>query len=374
MSKKKIKQPLTKKQKRKKRRKTLIIIEVIVLILVVLFLIAWLKFGLIDFNKLKNIGKNDLDDETIGLLQGYQCIALFGVDNRSNGDYTTGHSDSIMVACINNETKEVRVISLYRDTSLMMNIKNKDMILKCNSAYQNGGPEAALEMLNRNLDLNIQEYVAVDFNALSDVIDDIGGVEINLTAEECKLMNSIVRVNGEVHGAYIAEVAELTGKEASEVQPGLQTLNGVEAAAYCRIRDTAGGDFKRAERQRTVMSQMVNKIKNMSATQALKLATDDNVLKEISTSLSPSEIAVLAKSMRDYSLGATTGFPFDKAGYDGGQSKGYLLVPCTLESNVSKLYFFFFNKENYVPSQEVKKISKEIVNMTGKTEKSAEPD
>ena len=353
MSKKKIKQPLTKKQKRKKRRKTLIIIEVIVLILVVLFLIAGLK-----------IGKNDLDDETIGLLQGYQCIALFGVDNRSNGDYTTGHSDSIMVACINNETKEVRVISLYRDTSLMMNIKNKDMILKCNSAYQNGGPEAALEMLNRNLDLNIQEYVAVDFNALSDVIDDIGGVEINLTAEECKLMNN----------DYIGEVAKITGKSSNGVAPGLQTLNGVEATAYCRLRYTAGGDFKRAERQRTVMSQMVNKIKNMSATQALKLATDDNVLKEISTSLSPSEIAVLAKSMRDYSLGATTGFPFDKAGYDGGQSKGYLLVPCTLESNVSKLYFFFFNKENYVPSQEVKKISKEIVDMTGKTEKSAEPD
>jgi len=364
MSKKKIKQPLTKKQKRKKRRKILIIIEVIVLILVVLFLIAWLKFGLIDFNKLKNIGKNDLDDETIGLLQGYQCIALFGVDNRSNGDYTTGHSDSIMVACINNETKEVRVISLYRDTSLMMNIKNKDMILKCNSAYQNGGPEAALEMLNRNLDLNIQEYVAVDFNALSDVIDDIGGVEINLTAEECKLMNN----------DYIGEVAKITGKSSNGVAPGLQTLNGVEATAYCRLRYTAGGDFKRAERQRTVMSQMVNKIKNMSATQALKLATDDNVLKEISTSLSPSEIAILAKSMRDYTLGATTGFPFDKAGYDGGQSKGYLLVPCTLESNVSKLYFFFFNKENYVPSDTVKKISKDIVDLTGKTEKSAEAD
>ena len=370
MSKKKIKQPLTKKQRRKKRRKTLIIIEVIVLILVVLFLIAWLKFGLIDFNKLKNIGKNDLDDETIGLLQGYQCIALFGVDNRSNGDYSTGHSDSIMIACINNETKEVRVVSLYRDTSLMININNKNLILKCNSAYQNGGPEAALEMLNRNLDLNIQEYVAVDFNALADVIDDIGGVEIELTPEECKYMNNVV---GD-YGGYIGEVAKVTGKHSDGVAPGLQTLNGVEATAYCRIRSTAGGDFKRAERQRTVMSQMVNKIKNMSATQALKLATDDNVLKEISTSLSPSEIAVLAKSMRDYSLGATTGFPFDKAGYDGGQSKGYLLVPCTLESNVSKLYFFFFNKENYVPSQEVKKISKEIVDMTGKTEKSAEPD
>ena len=196
------------------------------------------------------------------------------------------------------------------------------------------------------------------------MIDDIGGVEINLTAEECKLMNN----------DYIGEVAKITGKSSNGVAPGLQTLNGVEATAYCRLRYTAGGDFKRAERQRTVMSQMVNKIKNMSATQALKLATDDNVLKEISTSLSPSDIAVLAKSMRDYQLGATTGFPFDKAGFDGGQSKGYLLVPCTLESNVSKLHFFFFNRENYVPSEYVKKVSRDIIDLTGKTEKSAEPD
>lgn len=370
MSKKKIKKPLTNKQKRKKRRRTLIIIEVIVLVLVIIFLLAWLKFGLIDFNKLKNIGKNDLDDETIDLLNGYQCIALFGVDNRSNGNYKSGNSDSIMVACINNDTKEVRVISLYRDTSLSM---KDNVIRKCNYAYNHGGPEEALEMLNKNLDLNIQEYIAVDFNALADVIDDVGGVEVELTAEECKLMNSIVRVNGEVHGAYIAEVAELTGKEASEVQPGLQTLNGVEATAYCRIRDTAGGDFKRAERQRYVVSQIVNKVQNMSASKALKLATDDNILKEISTSLSPKEIAILASAMRDYKLGATSGFPFDKAGFNGG-SKGYLLVPCTLESNVSKLYFFFFNKENYVPSQTVHKISQDIINLTGKTEKSAESD
>ncbi len=367
---KKIKQPLTKKQKRKKRRKILIIVEVIILVLVIAFLVLWLKFGLIDFNKLKDIGKNDLDKDTIALLQGYQCIALFGVDNRSNGDYDTGHSDSIMIACINNDTKEVRVISLYRDTALKMNIKNKDLILKCNSAYQNGGPEAALEMLNRNLDLNIQEYVAVDFNALVDVIDDLGGIEINLTPEECKYMNNVV---GD-YGGYIGEVASVTGKSSDGVAPGLQTLNGVEATAYCRIRSTAGGDFKRAERQRTVMSQMVNKIKNMSASQALKLATDDNVLKEISTSLSPTEIAALATYMRDYNLGATSGFPFDKAGYDGGSSKGYLLVPCTLESNVSKLYYFFFNKENYVPSETVRKISNDIINLTGKKEKDAEPD
>ena len=357
---KKIKQPVTNAVKRKRRRRRLIIIEVIILLIVVLFLLAWLKFGLISCDNLGDISKNKLSTETIDLLNGYKCIAFFGVDNRSNGNYESGNSDSIMIACINNDTKEVRVVSLYRDTSLSM----KDNVLrKCNYAYNHGGYQEAIEMLNKNLDLDIQEYVAVDFNALSDVIDDLGGVEIELTAEEAKLMND----------DYIGEVASITGKTSNGVAAGLQTLNGVEATAYCRLRYTAGGDFKRAERQRTVLTQMVNKVKNMSASQALKLATDDNVLKEISTSLSAGEIATLASAMRDYSLGATTGFPFDKTTGTYG-SKGSLVVPCTLESNVTKLYYFLFNKENYEPSDTVKKISRDIIDLTGKTEKDAETD
>ena len=357
---KKIKQPLTKAEKRRKRRKTLIIIEVIILIIVVLFLLAWLKFGLISCENLGNITKNELSTDTIDLLKGYKCIAFFGVDNRSNGNYESGNSDSIMVACINNDTKEVRVISLYRDTVLSM----KDGTLrKCNYAYNHGGYQEAIEMLNKNLDLDIQAYVAVDFNALSDVVDDIGGVEIDLTEEEAKLMNN----------DYIGEVAKITGKHSDGVAAGHQTLNGVEATAYCRLRYTSGGDFKRAERQRTVLSQIVNKAKNMSTTQMLKLATDEDILKEVSTSLTPTEIAALASAMKDYSLGATTGFPFDKTTGTYG-SKGSLVVPCTLETNVSKLYFFLFNKENYQPSETVHKISQEIIDLTGKTEKSAEVD
>lgn len=357
---KKIKQPLTKAEKRKKRRKTLIIIEVIILLIVVAFLVAWLKFGLISCEDLGDLSKNKLSNDTIDLLKGYKCIAFFGVDNRSNGNFESGNSDSIMVACINNDTKEVRVISLYRDTALMM---KDNVIRKCNYAYNHGGYQEAIEMLNRNLDLDIQEYIAVDFNALSDVIDDVGGVEIDLTAEEAKLMNN----------DYIGEVASITGKHSDGVAAGHQTLNGVEATAYCRLRYTSGGDFKRAERQRTVLSQIVNKVKNMSAAQALKLATDENVLKEISTSLSASEIATLASALRDYNLGATSGFPFDKTTGTYG-SKGSLVVPCTLDTNVSKLYFFLFNKEGYVPSEEVKKISRDIVDLTGKTEKNAEVD
>ena len=357
---KKIKQPLTNAQKRKKKRRTIIIIEAIILVIALIALAIWLNFGQIGCENLGQLAKNNLSTETIDLLKGYKCIAFFGVDNRSNGNYESGNSDSIMVACINNDTKEVRVISLYRDTVL----EQKDGTLrKCNYAYNHGGAAEAIEMLNKNLDLDIQAYVAVDFNALADVIDDIGGVEIDLTAEEAKLMND----------DYIGEVAKITGKKSDGVAAGHQTLNGVEATAYCRLRYTSGGDFKRAERQRTVLSQMVNKLKNMNASQMLKLATDENVLKEISTSLSPTEIAALASAMRDYTLGATTGFPFDKTTGTYG-SKGSLVVPCTLDTNVSKLFFYLFNKENYVPSETVKKVSKEIVDLTGKTEKSAEHD
>ncbi len=351
----KIKKPLTKSQKVKKRRKRIIIIEIIVLILLLVFLFAWLKLGLIDFNKLKKIAKNDVDSE---LLKGYTTIAFFGVDNRSNGNLDSGNSDSIMIACINNETKEVKVVSIFRDTVL----KQKDGSLrKCNYAYAHGGYEEAIEMLNKNFDLDIQEYVAVDFNALADIVDDVGGVEIELTSEEAKLMNN----------DYIGEVAKITGKNSGGVAAGRQTLNGVEATAYCRLRYTAGGDFKRAERQRTVLNQIVQKAKGMSMSQMLKLATDDQLLKEISTSLSVTEIAKLATALRDYQLAAQTGFPFDKTTGTYG-SKGSLVVPCTLNLNVTKLYSFFYNKENYTPSATVQGISKEIVNLTGKTEKNAE--
>ena len=105
----------------------------------------------------------DLSDESLEYLDGYTNIALFGLDNRSEGNYKGGQSDTIIIASINDETKEVKLISVYRDTFLNV---GDDTFNKANSAYAKGGVERAIQMLNANLDLNITEYVCVDFIAL----------------------------------------------------------------------------------------------------------------------------------------------------------------------------------------------------------------
>lgn len=354
------KKHLTKRQKMRKRRKRILITEVIVLLFLSLFLFAWLKLGLINFNKIGEIATNNLDAETEEMLKGYTTIALFGVDNRSNGNYDSGNSDSIMIAAINNDTKEVKIVSVYRDTAL--DVDGDKTIRKANYAYNHGGPEEAIAMLNRNLDLDIQDYVAVDFNALVEAVDAVGGVEITLTNEEIEIINE---------KGYMNEVASVTGHEdeVKTLKAGTQTVNGVVATAYCRIRYTSGGDFARAERQRTVVSQLIAKAQNASLTELNSLI--DGVFPKISTSLSLNQLIGLAAGMKDYQLADSTGFPFALRTGTISSKTGSLDVPCTLESNVKSLYAYLYGEENYQPSAIVQDISSYIEKQSGYDENDA---
>ena len=351
----KTKKKISKKQQKRRRRKILLIIEIIVLLLLLGALFVWMKFGTINFNDLKNLSMNKLDDETKDMLEGYTDIAFFGVDNRSNGNYDSGNSDSIMICSINNDTKEVKIVSVYRDT--VMDVDGKGTYRKCNYAYNHGGAEEAVQMLNRNLDMDIEEYVSVDFNALVDAVDAVGGVDITITDAEVKYVN-----------AYIDEVERVTGTNSSHISAGTQTLDGVQATAYCRVRYTAGGDFKRASRQRTVIEALINKLKGASPAKYNKLV--NAIFPEIETSLKTSQIISLATAMSDYTISGTAGFPFAmKTGTFG--SKGSLDVPCTLESNTVQLYNYLYGKENYVPSSTLTNISDGIVKFTGYTAEDA---
>lgn len=349
---------LTKGQIRRRRRKKLLIAEAIILVLLLAVLFVWMKFGMIKWDDLKNLLKNDLDPETEEMLKGYTNIAFFGVDNRSNGHYESGNSDSIMVCSINNDTKEVKLVSIYRDTSLDV---GDDKIRKCNYAYNHGGVEESINMINRNLDLDIEEYVAVDFYALVDAVDAVGGIEMELSPQEAKIMND----------SYIGPTAKIVGKKSSNVSSGVQTLDGVQTVSYCRIRYTAGGDFKRAERQRDVVMKLADKAKNANIGELNQLV--NAVFPNISTSLSMPQVLSLASAIKSYQLVDTCGFPFQK--YTGTFGKrGSLVVPCTLESNVKELHAYLFGTQDYQPSATVKEISDEIVSFSGKTEASAEKE
>ena len=343
------------RRQRRKRKLILFIIEV----LVILILLAAL-FVIIKLNKLNNTGDLDedklninIDAKTQELLDGYTNIALFGIDNRSTGKYESGNSDCIMIASINNDTKEVRLISVYRDSFLA--VDDDENLRKLNAAYAKGGPTGAVAALNKNLDLDIKEYVAVDFNAVMEVVDALGGIELDITDKEAETMK-----------IYINEMNEVMGTNGTAVAgPGLQTVNGIQALAYCRDRYSGGDDYGRTERQRTVISKIIEKAKAASLTTLNSVI--DKLFPDISTSLSSSEILGLAASIKDYELADTQGWPFQLTTERMGGKLGDVVVPTDLETNVNLLHQYLFNVEDYETTQTVKNISKSVINETGKT-------
>ena len=352
-----------------KKRKVLFVLEIIVLLL---FIGGLYVYGQIS-SRLDKIEQPELDQEKVIVNQeapkmtGYKTYVMFGIDTRGEGSqYSAQNSDTMIIVSVNNDTKEVRMVSVYRDT--LLNIGD-DTYTKANAAYAYGGPEQAISMLNTNLDLDISDYATADFSALVEVVDDLGGLDIPLSYAEIEHMNN-----------YCVETSKLTGKdytpiekpepkpEDQEATVGTYHLNGVQVTSYCRIRYTAGGDFGRAERQRTVLEQMVAKLDGASLSELNNLV--DAVFDDIGTNFTMTQIISMATSMKDYQLAGTAGFPFAKRTGNFG-SQGSLVVPCTLESNVKYLHAYLFGNEDAQLSDELVKISDDIVNFTGYTQDDA---
>ncbi len=294
-----------------------------------------------------NVENLAVEEEVEQKLSGYRNIALFGVDSRDGNLDRGNRSDCIIIASINNDTKEIKLVSVYRDTYVDIDGHGLD---KINHAYSFGGPELALKTLNKNLDLNVTEFVTVNFEAVADAVDALGGVEINITSDELYYLNSGIR-----------DTANHTGKEANIVtETGLQTLDGVQAVAYSRIRYTSGGDYKRTERMRTVIEAMFQKIKTKSIVEINNLA--DKILPEILTNIEPSEIFAMIPYALNYKITESIGWPYKVKGYTGAAWYG---APVTLEKNVKQLHLEAFQEEDYTVSDTVKKISDKIIKKTG---------
>lgn len=309
------------------------------------------KLSKLDTQKI-NVGDVEVNE---GLdtapTEGYSTFVVFGVDSRE-GELDTGtRTDCIILVVLDNETKEIKMCSLYRDTLLDI-ADGAGTLQKCNAAYAYGSYKQAISMLNKNLDLSIDGYVTVDFTAIADAIDMLGGVEIEVKEEELSQLNK-----------YINETAKVAGKKANSVESaGKQTLDGVQATTYARIRKTKGGDFQRTNRQRTVIEAMVKQI------QKSKLSTlnamIDELLPEIQTSLTSSEILGYAANFMDYTIGDSKGFPFDKT-TDTVDGYGSIVIPVTLESNVTQLQEFLYGNTDFTASSTVSDINSRIISVVG---------
>lgn len=338
----------------KKKRKWLKVLGIILLVIILILAILIGAGYVYITDKIGKMNTVELDESQLGItaeastkLAKYRNVAIFGVDSRED-DYGKGNrSDCIIIASINNESKEVRLVSVYRDT--YVNIQGHGLD-KITHAYSYGEAPLAINTLNTNLDLNISEFVTVNFDSVSDAVDELGGVTINIEDEEVKYIND-----------YIDATAQITHKTANHItSAGKQTLDGVQAVAYSRIRYTAGGDYKRTERMRNVIEAMTNKLKTKNVMEINNFL--DAILPKVYTNISQKTIMSMIPDMISYKISTSIGWPYQTKGITLDRWYG---IPVTLESNVTKLHQELFDDPNYTLPDSIKATSDSIIKKTG---------
>jgi len=339
--------------KKRKRRIILFILEailVLIMAVVLIFNYYWNKLDTEETLAPEATQINEIDKNVEVVLKGYRNIAVFGVDARNNTTLDKGTlADAIMIVSINRETKDIKIVSVYRDTYL--NTRGESTFNKINTAYSEGGPSQALYALNRNLDLDIKEYVTVNWKAVVLAVDILGGVEIDVPRK------AFPSING-----YITETVKATAIGSVQLkQAGLQKLDGIQAVAYSRLR-YIDDDYRRTERQREVVEQMLMKAKEADATTLMRLV--DAVFPQIKTNIRQTDALELALDIMRYKLKETSGFPYDKNSRLMG-AKGDCVIPLGLAQNVQQLHEFLFENEAYKPSATVLQLDKKIKNDTG---------
>ena len=310
-------------------------------VLVLLIILAIIVGGTFWFisSKLGKIQQVDLNEDDLSVsseaaenLSNFRNIAIFGIDSREDTYSKGNRSDCIIIASINNTTKEVKLISVYRDTYVQIEGHGLD---KITHAYSYGEAPLAIKTLNTNLDLNITEFVTVNFDAVKDIIDNIGGISMNITSEEVSHIPGISKA-------------------------GTYNLTGEQALAYARIRHATGGDYKRTERMRDVLTAVANKVKTFNVSQLNKFI--DFVLPKIYTNITAADIFSLMPSATSFKITDSIGWPYETKGITLDRWYG---IPITLESNVTRLHQEVFEESDYTPSDTVKQISDSIVQKTG---------
>lgn len=373
MSKKNYKK--SRKYKKMRRRKIIFGIEITVLLILsgILFVYAWIN------RSMDKMNQDTLDSSQIQInsevkantdlsqMSGTQVIALVGVDARGvEGSELAEsmNSDTIILCCIYHDKQEIRMVSIMRDTWMNM-AKYTDEYYefdKANSAYNRGGPESMLSMLNTNLDFALTDYVTVNFKALADAIDVLGGLDIEMTNAECVHANNYNREVSEAQGVEYEAIPydEDLGDDYSEVRH----VSGALATSYARIRYGGGDDAKRTSRQRIVINLMVQKLKQ-NPTKIPEIL--DKVMGNVSTSLTKNEILELGMHAVTYTMGTSYAYPFQLCyGENVVNALGEdVVIPVTLEFNVRELHEYLYPGLSYEPSAAVTEYSDYIARKSG---------
>lgn len=340
-------------KKRTKKRKKKGCLGSVLLPLILLILILFCLTLIFMRSAFQRVEKYHLDMNQISVndqdknIDHYENIALFGVDNQDNRIQDTGsRTDCIIVASINKSSKKVKLMSIYRDTYVSINGQYD----KINAAYSYGGPELAISTINRNLDLNITDFVTVNFKALADAVDILGGIELTIKSEkELKNLND-----------YIGNMNKINGGDSPKFdQTGTFTFDGNQAVAYSRIRYMEGGDHERANHQRLVVEGIVKQVKK-KPWKIKELV--DQVVPQCKTSLSTGDMTKLSLGLLRYKIEDSQAYPFKSVDEKyGGIYYGFPLTAC---SNAINAHEYLFGTKDYEPTEELQKISGKIEAVT----------
>lgn len=343
-------------QRAAKQKKRIILFAIEIVVILVMVAVLWMVLKMTDGQSSEGPKFTKLDTEELAIpeqiqqdetMKGYMNIALFGVDATTDSQlYKSSRSDSMMVASINLDNGEIRLVSVYRDTYLN---DGTDSYGKANQAYSYGGAEQAVKMLNMNLDLDIENFITVGYRGLSKVIDGLGGVYIEVDEEELKHINN-----------YQFDIADTLKCSYNEVtESGYQLLDGLQATAYCRIRYTRGDDFQRTARQREVIKSIEEQAKK--ADLATLTSVFNSAIGDIYTSIDTKDIMELLANINNYSIVAEGGFPEESMRTTANLgARGSCVIPVDLESNVVWLHEFLFDDQTYTVSSAVQEFNRKI--------------
>jgi len=338
---------LTKNERRRRKRRRRRIINIILLLIIVV-LIAAIVVATAASKLLNKVGRDELDSSANlyqNQVEGYTNILLLGVDTRDMSDVENSRTDAIMIASINNSTDEITLTSIYRDTYLQMG--DTTTYDKITHAHYYGSTEMSIASINRAMDLDIDQYVMMNFKGVADAIDEMGGITVNVKDYEIEELNK-----------YTVETAKIIGRKnyGLATKAGKQTLDGCQAVSYGRIRKGVGDDYARTGRMRIVFKKVLAKSKKMGPTKLYKVAAA--ILPEMKTNLSNREMLDLALKLQKLSVNSSKGFPYNKT---AGMINGVSYVQATdLAADVTTFHQKVLGQSNYTPSSTVQEISSQV--------------
>lgn len=296
----------------------------------------------VDKEEVKELENEHISEETVMQLRDHWTVAAFGLDSRDSENLKNGNSDVIILIDMNGKTGAIKLVSVYRDTCLDI---GGQTYRKANAAYANGGPKQAVKMLNDNLDIEVDDYVAVTWKSVADAINILGGVDLEVTKSEFRYIN-----------AFITETVKSTGIGSYQLKSaGMQHLDGVQAVAYCRLR-LMDNDFKRTERQQKVLKLALEKARKAD------MATLNNIIVTVfpqtASSIETDDLIAVMKNILKLHISDTEGFPTEYVCERAGGAD--YVFPKDLSQNVAELHRFLYGTEEYKPSSHVQAVSESI--------------